>query len=171
LEFRQPGTPSPVLTYTNVLKQDTQKWQWNWQENQAKHGTQKPNLKMQELISKKIVDKFVWDMACNKETRFTASYISKNTNIDIDFVKKRLLELTADDKLFVNFDIICESHDEFKVIDTYQKIDKIPIGKILKCTDCGKEIKVTKEHIWVTFSPNTNYFDDDMCNIYQFHKK
>lgn len=120
----------------------------------------------QELVSKKVVDKFVWNMACNKVARLTASYISKNANVEIDFVKKRLIELSNDDKLFINFELICDSPEcRFKTIETYPKIDEIPIGKIIKCTDCGKEFTVTKEHIWVTFSPNTSYFDDEMCNI------
>lgn len=119
----------------------------------------------QDITAKKIVDNFVFNMACDSVDRFTASYISKNTNVDIDFVKKRLIELTNDDKLFINFDLMCDSEDcGFKVIKTYPKIDEIPIGKMTKCTNCGKEFKVAKEHIWVTFSPNTNYFDDDMCN-------
>jgi len=126
----------------------------------------------QELVSKKVVDKFVWDMACNEVTRFTASYISKHTNIEIDSVKKRLIELSKDDKLFINFELICNSPEcGFKAIKTCPKIDEIPIGKLIKCTDCGKEFTVTKEHIWVTFSPNINYFDHEMCNRIQNGKK
>jgi uncharacterized Zn-finger protein len=107
----------------------------------------------QELAAKKIVDKFVWEMACNREVRLTASYISKNTDVEADFVKKRLLELSDDDKLFINFELTCDSPEcEFKIIKTYSKIDEIPIGNIIECTYCGKEFKITKEHIWVIFT-------------------
>lgn len=117
------------------------------------------------MIAKKKVDKFVWNLACGRRERFTASYISKNINVDIDFVKKRLIELRDDDKLFVNFELICDSPEcEFRTIRTYSKIDDVPIGDTIKCTNCGKESEVAEKSVLVTFSPNTNYYDDEMCD-------
>lgn len=120
----------------------------------------------QEIISKKKVDKFVFDLACDRDgsDRFTASYISKNTKVEIDFVKKRLIELSNDDKLFINFELICNSSKcEFGTIKTYSKIEDVPIGKIIKCSGCGEDFEVTEKNIWVTFSPNIDYYDEEMC--------
>lgn len=126
-----------------------------------------------ELVTKKkLVDKFVWDIACERRNRFTASFISKNINIELDFVKERLLELSNDGRLFVNFELMCDSPKcEFRTIERYSKINDVPIGKIIECPECGDEFEVTREHVWVTFSPNTSYYDKDMCKDIEVVKK
>jgi len=55
------------------------------------------------IYEKKLVDKFVRELAFEKSKRFTASYISKSIGVDIDFVKKRLVQLSDDGQLVINF--------------------------------------------------------------------
>lgn len=118
-----------------------------------------------ELVTKKkLVDKFVRDIACEKRKRFTASYISKNIDVELDFVKERLLELSKDGQLVVNFEVACFSRTcEGRTIGKYSKLDDIPLGSVIECPECGEEFEVTREHIWVTFSPNKSYYDEEMC--------
>lgn len=116
------------------------------------------------VFKKKSVDQYVRELACKGRKRFTASFISKNTDIEVDFVKERLLQLSTDGQLIVNFEVICPSSEcEYQTIETYSSFNDIPIGEYIECEDCGKEFLVTKENIWITFSPNANYYDKEMC--------
>lgn len=109
----------------------------------------------------KMIDQFVRELAC-KKMKFTASYISKKIEIDIDFIKKRLIQLSNDGQLIINFDIVCPYNCVHKAIDTYTNLNDIPIGKFVECK-CGKRFKLAKENVYVTFSPNEIYYDDEMC--------
>jgi hypothetical protein len=126
-----------------------------------------------ELVTKKkLVDRFVWEIACQKRNRFTASSISKTIGVELDFVKERLLKLSNEGQLFINFEIACASNEcGFRTIEKYSKLDDIPIGKIIECPECGEEFVVDREHVWVTYSPNTNYYDKDMCKDIEAVKK
>jgi len=116
------------------------------------------------VTKKKLVDKSVRSMACEGRNEFTASYISKKIGVETDFVKERLLKLSTDGQLLVNFGIMCLYREcESRTIKKYSNINDIPIGHIIECPECGKEFEVTRENVWVTFSPNPNYYDKDMC--------
>lgn len=117
-----------------------------------------------EIISiKKLVDQFVRELACERRNRFTAEFISKKIDVDVDFVKERLLQLSKADKLVVNFEVMCPSSEcEYMTIDTYSSFDDVPIGEYIECDNCGNEFLVTKENIWMTFSPNENCCDSDI---------
>lgn len=117
---------------------------------------------MKDIVSKKkLVDKFIRELACERRNRFAASFISK-IDVDIDFVKERLLQLSKDDQLTINFEVICPGC-EHKTI--YSDFNDVPIGESINCANCRNEFLVTKENVWITFSPNKNYYDDEMCNI------
>ncbi len=118
-----------------------------------------------ELVTKRSkVDKYVRGIACERRSRFTASYISRNINVELDFVKERLLELSNDGQLVTNFELACSSRIcDGRTIQNYSKEDDIPLGSFIECPECGEEFEVTKEHIWVTFSPNKSYYDEEMC--------
>jgi hypothetical protein len=113
------------------------------------------------ISEKKLVDQFVRELVC-KKMKFTASYISKKIEVDIDFVKKRLLQLSNDDQLIINFDVVCPYKCAHRIIETYSNLKEIHIGKLVKCK-CGKEFTIAKENVYVTFSPNKKYYDNEMC--------
>jgi hypothetical protein len=113
------------------------------------------------ISEKKLVDQFVRELAC-KKMRFTASYISTNIEVDIDSVKKRLIQLGNDGQLAINFDVVCPYKCTHMIIETLSNLKDIPIGKLVTC-ECGTEFVVAKEDVYVTFSPNENYYDNEMC--------
>lgn len=116
------------------------------------------------VAEKKLVDQFVRKLACEKRKRFTASYISENIEIDVDFVKQRLLQLSKDGQLIVNFEVTCPSYEcEYRTIEIYSSLNEVPIGGYIECEDCGNEFLVTNENIWITFSPNEKYYEDGVC--------
>ena len=113
------------------------------------------------ISEKKLVDKFVRELSC-KKMKFTASYISKKIKVDIDFIKKRLIQLSNDGQLVINFDVVCPHKCTHRIIETHSNLKDIPIGKLVNC-ECGKEFIVAKENVYVTFSPNEKYYDNEMC--------
>lgn len=116
------------------------------------------------VAEKKLVDQFVRELACERRKRFTASYISGKIEVEVDFVKERLLQLSNDGQLIVNFEVTCPSYEcEYRTIETYSSFNDVPMGEFIECDDCGKEFRVTKENIWITFSPNEKYYDNGVC--------
>lgn len=123
----------------------------------------KSSLDHQDVISeKKLVDKFVRELACEKMKRFTASYISENIGVDVDFIKERLLQLSNDDQLIINFEVICSHKCTYRIVERYSNLNNVPIGEFVKCV-CGNEFIVRIEDVYVTFSPNEKYYDYEMC--------
>ena len=117
-----------------------------------------------EMITKRKIDQFVRSIACEGRKRFTASFISKNVDVESDFVKERLLQLSDDGQLITNFELMCPSREcEFRTIKTYQKIEDVPIDQYTECPECGEEFIGLREHVWISFTPNTDYFDKEMC--------
>jgi len=41
-------------------------------------------------------------------------------------------------------------------------LNDVPIGKFVEC-ECGNKFLVTKEDVYVTFSPNEEYYDHEIC--------
>jgi hypothetical protein len=115
------------------------------------------------ISEKKLVDQFVRELACEKIKRFTASYISEKIGVDVDFVKERLLQLRNDDQLVVHFEVACPFGRRYRIIDIYSSLNCVPIGEFVECEDCGDEFVVTEENVWITFSPNEKYYDNEMC--------
>lgn len=113
------------------------------------------------ISEKKFVDQLVRELACRK-MKFSASYISKQIGVDIDFIKKRLLQLSSDGQLIINFDVVCPHKCTHMIIETFTNVNDVPIGKFVKC-ECGNKFVVTKEDVYVTFSPNEKYYDSKMC--------
>jgi hypothetical protein len=119
-------------------------------------------MEYEEMISeKKLVDKFVRELAC-KKMKFTASYISKKIDVDLDFVKKRLIKLSNDGQLVINFDVVCPHKCNHEIIGTYTSLNNVPMGKLVECK-CGNKFMIANENVYVTFSPNEKYFDNEMC--------
>lgn len=118
------------------------------------------------ISEKKLVDQFVRELACKKK-KFTASYISTTLDVDVDFIKKRLIQLSNDGQLIINFDVVCPYKCNHKIIDTYTSLNDIPIGKFVECK-CGNVFVIAKENVYVTFSPNEIYYDDEMCEKRKF---
>lgn len=118
---------------------------------------------MNLISEKKLADQFVRELAC-KKMKFTASYISKKIEVDIDFVKKRLIQLSNDGQLVIDFDVVCPYKCNHEIIGTYKNLNDIPIGKFVECK-CGNKFIIAKENVYVTFSPNEKYYDNEMCNI------
>lgn len=84
--------------------------------------------------------------------------------VEIDFVKERLLQLSNDEQLIINFEVKCPSSKcDYRTIETYSSLEHIPIGKIIECENCENKFMVTKENISITFSPNEKYYDEEMC--------
>lgn len=113
------------------------------------------------ISEKKLVDQCVRELAYQK-MKFTASYISKKIEVDVDFVKERLLQLSNDGQLVINFEVVCPHKCLYNIIETYENLNDVPIGKSAKC-ECGNEFIVRKEDVYVTFSPNEKYYDNEMC--------
>jgi len=113
------------------------------------------------IYEKKLVDKFVRELAFEKSKRFTASYISKSIGVDIDFVKKRLVQLSDDGQLVINFEVVCSHKCKHLIIETYSNLNDVPIGKFAEC-GCGNKFLVSKEDVYVTFSPNEEYYDHEI---------
>jgi hypothetical protein len=108
------------------------------------------------------IDRFVLEAACSNISNLTAPYVSRNEKIDIDTVRTRLLQLRNDDKLIANYDIICP--ECFDVIQSYHDEKNIPLGKKLFCDNSENEVVVELPNILVSFTPNKEYYTDDMCN-------
>ena len=113
------------------------------------------------ISEKKLVDQFVRELAC-KKMKFTASYISKKIEVDIDFVKKRLLQLSNDGQLIINFEVVCSHKCKYLIVETHSNLNDIHIGKLVEC-ECGNKFLVAKEDVYVTFSPNEKYYDHETC--------
>jgi hypothetical protein len=110
------------------------------------------------IYEKKLVDQFVRELACEKMKRFTASYISEKIGVDVDFIKERLLQLSNDDQLIINFEVICPHKCTYKIVERHSNLNNVPIGEFAKC-ECGNEFIVGIEDVYITFSPNEKYYD------------
>lgn len=117
------------------------------------------------MITKRKIDQFVRSIACEGRERFTASFISSSIDVESDFVKERLLQLSDDGQLITNFELMCPSHEcSFRSIEMHSKIEDVPIDEYVECPECGDEFIVLREYIWISFTPNTDYFDKEMCS-------
>lgn len=121
------------------------------------------------IEEKRKIDKFVIMAACSNQKRFTAPFIAKHEKVDVIKVRTRLLQLIDDEQLIPNFEIICPiCLDD---IQTMHELKDIPMGKAIYCSQCDKDFTVDKENIYVNYSPNKEYFSDDLCNEIRKGKK
>lgn len=122
------------------------------------------------LTQKSKIDLCVKQLSCSNFKRITAPYIKKCTDIeDIDIVRFRLFELKNDKQLSVNYDVICPTCYEDK--KTFHDESHIPIGEEIYCEECDKNIIVERENIWINFTPNKKYYNDELCKNVDLIKK
>ena len=65
------------------------------------------------------------------KNHISARYVARNINVDIDKVRKRLLDLADDDKLIPNYEIVC--HNCYHVLKTYHNNKDIKLNEELYC--------------------------------------
>jgi len=108
------------------------------------------------------IDKIILNVACANLKNVPAAYISIREKLDIDIVIKRLLQLRDDDRITINYDIVCPECN--LIIKTVNNEKDIPIGEVLYCDECG-EFQVEPEYILISYSPNKEYYTEDMCGV------
>lgn len=116
-----------------------------------------------EAKQKAKIDGAVLELACNNKQRFTAFYIASTNNLKPDIVRKRLFQLRSDDKLDVNYELMCPICSS--ITRTSHKEKQIPYKEILECKECNEEFEVEPKDIFVTFTPNKEYYDEECKGV------
>lgn len=114
-----------------------------------------------EIEQKRKIDNFVLDAACADFKHISAPYISRLERLDIKTVRTRLLQLKFDDRIIINYDIICP--ECFQVIKTVHDEKDIPLDDTLSCDEHG-DFVVESNYVLINYSPNKEYYTDEICS-------
>jgi hypothetical protein len=113
---------------------------------------------MMDNINKFDIDHWVENFALSKLSRFYPSAVANDTELSIQFVFERLLEMVKDEKLKLYWEVRCPNYGCFSTLKT---ID-YPILGFISCESCGEdgeEIEITNDNIFPIFSINQFYRD------------
>jgi hypothetical protein len=110
------------------------------------------------LASNSRIDGFVRKAAEQHQSRLTPSFISKSISVGVDEVRARLLTLSKDGQVLTGFEIECPNSSCSRSIATFYRPEELKIGEQLRCWNCETEFILSEKDIWVTFTPNPEYF-------------
>jgi hypothetical protein len=125
----------------------------------------------EDITDEEKIGRFIDQLGCNELSRITASFVSRELGINIDFVKRELLKLARKSKLDINYELECPNSQCARTIQVYRSSDRIPLRDIMECMDCGEVFNIGLDDIWVTYDPNKDYFSKERCKDISDNKK
>lgn len=102
------------------------------------------------------VDDWVNEMSALPIKGFYPTAVAKDTGLPLQIVFERLLRLTEDGKLQLQWEVRCPNYECIRNIETVDDPSVI-IGKIINCNLCGEEIEVTPDLVFPCFKINPVY--------------
>lgn len=103
-------------------------------------------------MSKWKIDKWVEECALKPIVAFSPTSVQKDVGMSIDDVFIRLLQLVDDERLKIQWRIVCP--DCFRQIEIIEDKDFVP--RFVDCWECG-EVEVTKEMLYPLFIIDVDY--------------
>lgn len=111
-------------------------------------------MEVNVLADKWDIDHWVEGRANTLIKGFYPTIVARETNLPLQFVFERLLEMSADDKLRLKWEIRCPvCHDTIDILDNFPLINE---GDIVFC-DRDQEIELSVENIYPVFEICSDY--------------
>lgn len=102
------------------------------------------------------IDEWVDGVATLPIRSFYPTVVAKDTGLSLETVFDRLLVLTKEGKLKLQWEIRCPNYGCLRTIEIVSDPSTV-IGKVVYCKICGEEIEVTTGNIFPFFAPTLDY--------------
>jgi hypothetical protein len=102
------------------------------------------------------VDDWVDEMSALPFRSFYPTAVAKDTGLPLQTVFERLIHLTQDGKLQLQWEIRCPNYECLRNIEVVEDPSSF-IGKIIKCKTCGEELEIIPDIVFPSFKVNPEY--------------
>lgn len=102
------------------------------------------------------VDDWIDDISALPIRSFYPTAVAKDTGLPLQTVFERLIRLTQDGKLQLQWEIRCPNYECIRNVDIVDNPSSF-IGKIIYCKTCGEKLEITPDIVFPSFKINSDY--------------